>query len=354
MDNLSLTLEQKQALGIVDDRVDYYFKVENTAIDGIEVINPETGEIEKVEAFNSVYEAHLYTVLSRYCNNSKVAFPSVATLCKKCFCSKNTLLKAMKGLEEKGYIAKVKRYNKETKINESNIYAIKNICIPSSGDELGVVHQMNQGSSPREPKEEQVKKNNIKNKHVTCDSVKKPEKKIMLGLNPKGYPQKDEWEKFLNKNLIGVDYTPAIEKAIKNLLKTETSVAVEKILLETYKTGIETGRTVSEIATIIRKGNALRAKAVKPKKEKKIAEEKCEQEVVKHKAIESTPILDAVEEQKREKELLNIKFESMSKEQQLDLMNKAMSIAKSQSNGIETFVKILANNKIKYELLREL
>lgn len=354
MDNLSLTLEQKQALGIVDDRVDYYFKVENTAIDGIEVINPETGEMEKVEAFNSVYEAHLYTVLSRYCNNSKVAFPSVATLCKKCFCSKNTLLKAMKGLEEKGYIAKVKRYNKETKINESNIYAIKNICIPSSSPELGVVHQMNQGSSPREPKEEQVKKNNIKNKHVTCDSVKKPEKKIMLGLNPKGYPQKDEWEKFLNKNLIGVDYTPAIEKAIKNLLKTETSVAVEKILLETYKTGIETGRTVSEIATIISKGNALRAKAVKPKKEKKIAEEKCEQEVVKHKVIESTPILDGVEEQKREKELLNIKFESMSKEQQLDLMNKAMSIAKSQSNGIETFVKFLANEKIKYKLLREL
>lgn len=268
MENLSLTLEQKQALGIVDERVDYYFKVENTAIDGIEVINPETGEIEKKEAFNSIYEAHLYTVLSRYCNNSKVAFPSISTLCRKCFCSKNTLLKAIKGLEEKGYIAKVKRYNKETKINESNIYAIKNICIPSSGDELGVVHQMNQGSSPREPKEEQVKKNNIKNKHVTCASVKKSEKKIMLGLNPKGYPQKDEWEKFLNKNLIGVDYTPAIEKAIKNLLKTETSVAVEKILLETYKTGIETGRTVSEIATIISKGNALRAKAVKPKKEK--------------------------------------------------------------------------------------
>ncbi|WP_052193888.1 hypothetical protein [Cetobacterium sp. ZOR0034] len=120
----------------------------------------------------------------------------------------------------------------------------------------------------------------IKNKHVTCSDLKKPEKKIMLGLNPKGYPQKDEWEKFLNKNLIGVDYTPAIEKAIKNLLKTETSVAVEKILLETYKTGIETGRTVSEIATIISKGNALRAKAVKPKKEKKITEEKGQDEII--------------------------------------------------------------------------
>ncbi|MGL5376857.1 MAG: helix-turn-helix domain-containing protein [Cetobacterium sp.] len=270
MENLNLSLEQKQALGIVDERIDYYFKVENTAIDGIEVTNPDTGEVEKIEAFNSIYEAHLYTVLSRYCNNNKVAFPSVSTLCRKCFCSKNTLLKAIKGLEEKGYIAKVKRFNKETKINETNIYAVKNICIPGSGDELGVVHHVNQGSSPREPKEEQVKKNNIKNKHVTCSNFKKSEKKIMLGLNPKGYPQKDEWEKFLNKNLIGIDYTPVIEKAIKKLLKTENERAVEKILLETYKTGLNENRSIAEIATIIGTGNALRAKAVKPKKEKAI------------------------------------------------------------------------------------
>ena len=108
----------------------------------------------------------------------------------------------------------------------------------------------------------------IKNKHVTCLDLKKSEKKIMLGLNPKGYPQKDEWEKFLNKNLIGIDYTPTIEKAIKSLLKTETPVAVEKILLETYKTGLDTGRNISEIATIISKGNALRAKKTISKKEK--------------------------------------------------------------------------------------
>ncbi|MGL6169153.1 MAG: helix-turn-helix domain-containing protein [Fusobacteriaceae bacterium] len=286
MENLNLSLEQKQALGIVDERVDYYFKVENTAIDGIEVTNPDTGEVEKIEAFNSIYEAHLYTVLSRYCNNNKVAFPSVSTLCRKCFCSKNTLLKAIKGLEEKGYIAKVKRFNKETKINETNIYAVKNICIPSSGDELGVVHHMNQGSSPREPKEEQVKKNNIKNKHVTCSDFKKSENKIVLGINPKGYPQKDEWEKFLNLNLIGIDYTPAIETAIKKLLKTEDSKSVEKILLETFKTGLATNRTLAEIATIIGTGNALRKTAIKPEFKKSAEVEVKTTPELKNKSIE--------------------------------------------------------------------
>ncbi|MGL6121368.1 MAG: helix-turn-helix domain-containing protein [Fusobacteriaceae bacterium] len=304
MENLNLSSEQKQALGIVDERVDYYFKVENTAIDGIEVSNPDTGEIEKIEAFNSIYEAHLYTVLSRYCNNNKVAFPSVSTLCRKCFCSKNTLLKAIKGLEEKGYIAKVKRFNKETKINETNIYAVKNICIPSSGDELGVVHHMNQGSSPREPKEEQVKKNNIKNKHVTCSDFKKSENKIVLGINPKGYPQKDEWEKFLNLNLIGIDYTPAVENAIKKLLKTEDSKSVEKILLETFKTGLATNRTIAEIATIIGTGNALRKTAIKPKFKKLAEIEVKATPELKNKSIEKAAIVSKNIEQYK-KDLLD-------------------------------------------------
>lgn len=357
MENLNLTIEQKKALGIVDERVDYYFKVENSAIDGIEIIDKETNEKVIVEAFDNIYQAHLYTVLSRYCNNSKVAFPSLATLCKKCFCSKNTLLKAIKGLEEKGYIAKVKRHNKETKTNESNIYAIKNICVPSSPHEPGVVHEMNKGGSPGEHKEEQVKKNNIKkkNKHVTCLDLKKSENKIMLGINPKGYPQKDEWEKFLNKNLVGIDYTPAIEKAIKSLLKTETPTSVEKILLETYKTGIETGRNVSEIASIISKGNALRAKNTKFEKKKKVVvEEKKEQEIIKPKTIESTPITDAVLEQIKEREFLDDKFNRLTKEQQENLLNKASELAKMQSNGLEVFEKMLANGKIKYDLLKEI
>lgn len=195
----------------------------------------------------------------------------------------------------------------------------------------------------------------IKNKHVTCLDLKKSEKKIMLGINPKGYPQKDEWEKFLNENLVGIDYIPSIEKAIKNLLKTETPASVEKILLETYKTGIDTGRNVSEIATIISKGNALRAKNTKSEKKKKVVVgQKKEQEIVKPKIIESTPITDAVLEQKKEQEFLDDKFNRLTKEQQENLLNKASELAKMQSNGLEVFEKMLANGKIKYDLLREI
>ncbi|MGL5126112.1 MAG: hypothetical protein ACRC6U_09075, partial [Fusobacteriaceae bacterium] len=61
---------------------------------------------------------------------------------------------------------------------------------------------------------------NNNTEHVTCCNFEKTEKKTTLGTNPKGYPRKDEWEKFLNLNLIGIDYTLAIENAIKKLLKT--------------------------------------------------------------------------------------------------------------------------------------
>lgn len=53
---INLTEEQKQILGIKDERVDFYFKVENAVID-----NPEV--------FSNIYESHLFVVLSRYCNN---------------------------------------------------------------------------------------------------------------------------------------------------------------------------------------------------------------------------------------------------------------------------------------------
>ncbi|MGL5716705.1 MAG: helix-turn-helix domain-containing protein, partial [Paraclostridium sp.] len=118
---MNLTEEQKEKLGILDERVDYYFKVENTVVDGFKVVDSETGKESTEMAFENIYQAHLFVVLSRYCNNGQVAYPSISTLCKKCYCSKPTLLKAIEGLEKKGYIAKVNRYNSETKTNESNV-----------------------------------------------------------------------------------------------------------------------------------------------------------------------------------------------------------------------------------------
>lgn len=91
-------------------------------------------------------------------------------------------------------------------------------------------------------------------KKNTCNSDES------LGLNPKGFPRKDKIEKFLNENMDGIDYTKEIQEVIAKHLKKESEEKVLATLLETYNVGLETGRSLSEIATIIAKGNALRPK----------------------------------------------------------------------------------------------
>lgn len=85
---INLTEEQKQILRIKDERVNFYFKIENAVID-----NPDV--------FSNIYESHLFVVLSRYCNNVGVAFASYSTLAKLCYCSKSTVIRCIKSLEEK-------------------------------------------------------------------------------------------------------------------------------------------------------------------------------------------------------------------------------------------------------------
>ena len=110
---LNLTKEQKEKLGLIDERKDFYFKVENTVVD------------EKV--FDNVYEAYLFVVLSRYCNNNQAAFPSLKTLAEKCYCSTASIKRALKNLEEKEFIKRVQRKDKDKNIYESTLYAVKNI-----------------------------------------------------------------------------------------------------------------------------------------------------------------------------------------------------------------------------------
>lgn len=110
---LNLTKEQKEKLGLIDERKDFYFKVENTVID------------EKV--FDNIYEAYLFVVLSRYCNNNQVAFPSIKTLAEKCYCSTASIKRALKNLEEKEFIKRVRRKEEDKNIYQSTLYAVKNI-----------------------------------------------------------------------------------------------------------------------------------------------------------------------------------------------------------------------------------
>jgi hypothetical protein len=101
-------------------------------------------------------------------------------------------------------------------------------------------------------------KRNIINKHVTCNSDESH-----FGINPKGYPRKDKFEKFINENMKGIDYTKDIQDALKRHLKKETEEKVLSTILETYKTGLALGKNHSEIAVIIGKGNALRLQSKK-------------------------------------------------------------------------------------------
>ncbi|MGL6101095.1 MAG: hypothetical protein ACRC0G_15915 [Fusobacteriaceae bacterium] len=115
----------------------------------------------------------------------------------------------------------------------------------------------------------------INTKHVTCyEKSEKPKTnetiKSEVSLNPKGYPQKDKWEKYLNENLVGIDYTQDIETAIKKLEVNMNEKQIKETLSSTYENGKATGRTLGEIARIIERGNALRSQEkveIKPKVE---------------------------------------------------------------------------------------
>ena len=91
---MELTEKEKEILKIQDNRIDFYFKIENAVIDNDEV-------------FSNIYESHLYIVLSRFCNNGNIAYPSYNTLAKLCYCSKRKVIETMNKLIEKGLINKV-------------------------------------------------------------------------------------------------------------------------------------------------------------------------------------------------------------------------------------------------------
>lgn len=255
---MNLTEEQKEQLGIVDERVDFYFKVENAVIDD--------------EMFSSASEALLFIVLSRYCNNKNYAFPSLNTLAKKCYCSRPTVVKCLNLLIEKKLIKKVGRENPLNGATESNLYAVCNVKEYISKEKIeekkaeeiltpckAILHppvkQFNTPCKIALPNKEQYINNNIKKE--TCN-MSSDNLKTELELNPKGYPQKDKWEKFLNKNLKGIDYIPSIQAAIKNLEQNLSQTEIERYLLENYTAGLKQNLNLALIAKTISKGERIK------------------------------------------------------------------------------------------------
>ena len=267
--SINLTDEQKEILGIKDERVDFYFRVENSVIDGYEIeeINPKTGKVEIVEKsyFDNIYELAVYTTLSRYCNNGKVAFPSISTLAKKCCCGQTSVKNAIKGLEQKGFIKKLNRKKVNSLENDTNIYAIKNIeeifKVGRVATDVGRV--ATDVGRVATSKNNNINNNNINKTCMYDMSFEKIEKED-FGINPKGFPRKDKWEKFLNENLSGIDYVPNIELAIKlfenNLIKKgalNPEKEVKKFLVDNYNNGIQQNLSFNVIANSIITGKRI-------------------------------------------------------------------------------------------------
>ena len=261
---MDLTPEIKEQLGIVDNRKDFYFKVENAVIDGYMEYDTELKRDAPKDYFSNIYEKMVFIVLSRYANNNDgIAFPSISTIARNALCGATKVRECIKSLEKKGFIKKVIR-PKTNKDNDSNLYSVKNIeilekkplkekfSIPTSPHEVA--------TSPDEPYKELHKKNYKKNH----DSIKNANLDIFEKL----------FEEF------GINYTTKNQSSIKKLLFKMSQEAVIAYLKETY-TNISSSPGVENIAALFsakiekqeRQVTAAARKAIALRK-KQIEEEK--------------------------------------------------------------------------------
>jgi len=113
-----------------------------------------------------VYAVVTYCAIATFADNAtQSAFPSLGTLARTVGCSKNTIRKALKALEDTGWISIERRFDNTRQRYESSEYYL--LHTPgardlASGDgssregggapdEPGVVHEVNQGGAPHEP-----------------------------------------------------------------------------------------------------------------------------------------------------------------------------------------------------------
>ncbi|WP_270851471.1 helix-turn-helix domain-containing protein [Fusobacterium varium] len=304
---MDLTPEIKEQLGIVDNRKDFYFKVENSVIDGYMEYDEETGKEVHKDYFSNIHEKMVFIVLSRYANNNGgIAFPSISTIARNALCGATKVRECIKSLEKKGFIKKVTR-PKTNKDNDSNLYSVKNIeqievlkkrslkedvSIPTSPHEVA--------TSPGEPYKELHKKNYKKNH----DSNKNTN---------------DIFEKLFKE--FEINYTTKNQSSIKKLLSKMNQEAVIAYLKETY-INISTSPEVENIAALFsakiekqeRQVTAATRKAI-ALKEKQIEEEKKSLNT-QNASIELTfYALSEKERLKTEKEA----FALFSQEQNIDL-----------------------------------
>lgn len=342
---VNLTDEQKEALGIKDERKDFYFKVENEVID-----NPEV--------FDTDREFILFIVLSRYCNNNQIAYPSLETLAKKSRCTKRNLIKALNGLVEKGLVKKVKRYDEETKTYQSNLYAVQTLKeyivkdkdnnylkeVVSLSTLGGGVASDTRGSDAIDtrvvslptPNKEQVIKNNYKKNHDHDNEL-------------------DFFENLFKE--FGINFTTTNKESVLRLRKSLSLKDVELYLRETYQ-AIKDNKDVVNVAALFSSKIAKGERQInsKPKEKNKeniktieLEEIKLEEvkefkkETIKdtNNKIEKTDKIEKINEMDQQEQAINEsleKYSNLTPEEQNEIEEQAIELLCKCENLEKGFV----------------
>lgn len=124
-----------------------YFQVGNALVDGDEL--------------EGVYEKMCYVVMARYTNNGGVGFPSYNTIARGMGVSRNSAIKAVKGLEAKGILVVENKF--VDGVQKANHYTlgllggVHEVDWGSAGDALGVVHEVDTDKEQLEKEKEKKK-----------------------------------------------------------------------------------------------------------------------------------------------------------------------------------------------------
>ncbi|HFR4146081.1 TPA: DnaD domain protein [Bacillus cereus] len=201
---------------LIDRRRRGFFMIDNEIVDDSKLSHKEMA---------------VYMVLCRHLNQETGScFPSLSTIGKKVGMSKNTIIKSLNLLIECGYVSKEKR-NSEDGGHASNIYYINDISTlvqpvnkvvqekneGSSGNEQGLVHQMNTNNT------------NLNNTNLTksSSSSKNPfsfyENNIGM-LNPFMADSIEQWIKDTSEELV----IAAMERTLKQQKKWKYAEGILK------------------------------------------------------------------------------------------------------------------------------
>lgn len=310
-----------------DKREKNWFWLENEIVDRV--------DLEPMERL-------LYMVLARHSDeDTSESFPSEETLCNKTgIKDKRTIRKYINNLEVKELIS-VNRVK-----GRSNRYYLNNVKAVTKNDTTSKDKAVTKNDTTINDTSniccKEVVAFDAQTSNIECHSNKTHNKthiKIMK------HEEHDIFE-ILFKQL-KINFTATNQKSVAKLLKTMSMDEVKNYLEETYK-NLKLNPDIKNLPGAFSKKIALGERQENLSNSKN----KVEEFEISEKNRNSLTI-DLIAEEKTMKEKLDNIFLNLKADQQKELMDKAYLIARLE-NDFEPFVKLRANNKIKYDLLSEM